>query len=317
MAGDWIKIEHTTPDKPEVIMMARMLRIDRDMVAGKLQRIWIWADQNSVSGSALTINEEFLDSLVRKKGFAMAMRAAGWLVGGNGTLISFPNFERHNGKPAKARAMTNRRVAEFRGRGNDPETPPQPLGNDDVTLLPLEKALPEKSNLEKSNPPIVPPKAGDEEKLQLEGGSEGATPKRDPVLDRARALFRIHAGTPLDRMQKRAWEKGKETVRATREADWRLLEWWYRFNGTEAKYRRKDLAQALNNWGGEISRARAVAEGLGLDFEKKKNGSGLVPDVDYPENWRDYLDPDINAPKRFEELPESGRTMVIGKWKSK
>jgi len=39
MAGDWIKLEHTTPDKPEVFAMADTLGIDPDAVTGKLCRV--------------------------------------------------------------------------------------------------------------------------------------------------------------------------------------------------------------------------------------------------------------------------------------
>ena len=55
MAGDWIKIEHVTPDKPEVWEMAELLGIDADSVAGKLLRIWIWADQQTISGNARSV----------------------------------------------------------------------------------------------------------------------------------------------------------------------------------------------------------------------------------------------------------------------
>jgi hypothetical protein len=131
MAGDWIKMEVTTADKPEVAMMAHKLKCEPDLIVGKLFRIWVWANQNSVDGNAMTVTESFLDRIAHRKGFASAMRSTGWLSGTNGALC-FPGFERHNGKTAKARAMGNRRVAKHRS------------GNDGVTLAPLQKALPEK-----------------------------------------------------------------------------------------------------------------------------------------------------------------------------
>jgi len=42
----WIKLEHATPDKPEIWEMAGILGIDPDAVLGKVLRAWIWADQN-------------------------------------------------------------------------------------------------------------------------------------------------------------------------------------------------------------------------------------------------------------------------------
>lgn len=136
MAGDWIKVEHTTPDKPEVVKLADMLGIDQDAVVGKLLRLWIWADQQSVSGNAITVTNSFLDRLVFCPGFAVGLVKVGWLNGRNG-LLSIPNFDRHNGQTAKNRANTNRRVANHRkGRNDETVT--------DVTPEPLQKPLPEK-----------------------------------------------------------------------------------------------------------------------------------------------------------------------------
>ena len=136
MAGDWIKVEHTTPDKPEVVKLADMLGIDQDAVVGKLLRLWIWADQQSVSGNAITVTNSFLDRLVFCPGFAAGLVKVGWLNGRNG-LLSIPNFDRHNGQTAKNRANTNRRVANHRkGRNDETVT--------DVTPEPLQKPLPEK-----------------------------------------------------------------------------------------------------------------------------------------------------------------------------
>lgn len=141
MAGDWIKIEHTLPDKPEVISMASALKIDQDSASGKLLRVWIWADQNSVDGEGIDITCAFIDRLAGKRGFAESMRKIGWLVGDDG-CISFPGFERHNGSTAKARAETNRRVAKSRSGNRKNVTP--------VTEKTLQKPLPEKRREEKS-----------------------------------------------------------------------------------------------------------------------------------------------------------------------
>ena len=123
--------------------MAAELGIDQDAVVGKLLRVWTWADQNTVTcngeSNGVTVTSSFLDRLTFCQGFANAMREAGWLSGDDGAL-RFPNFERHNGKTAKERALSNRRVAKSRS-GNA-------IGNGnvtvDVTVTPLQKPLPEK-----------------------------------------------------------------------------------------------------------------------------------------------------------------------------
>ena len=113
MAGDWIKVECTTPDKPEVHAMAAALGIPPEQVLGGLLRVWIWADQQSVNGNALSVTETVLDRVACVTGLAKAMRESGWLKGQDGRL-SLPNFDAHNGKTAKSRALTNSRVKRLR-----------------------------------------------------------------------------------------------------------------------------------------------------------------------------------------------------------
>lgn len=140
MAGDWIKLEHTTPDKPEVIRMATMLRIDQDAVTGKLLRLWIWADQNSIDGEAVLVTHAFIDRFTGCKKFSAALLAVGWLAGEDGNL-SLPNFDRHNGESAKARGESARRMAKSRANKKEhllPESAP------DVAEKLQQKAQPEK-----------------------------------------------------------------------------------------------------------------------------------------------------------------------------
>lgn len=113
MADNWIKVEDTLPDKPEVVQMAMELKIDQDSVAGKLLRIWGWADRNAINGTLIPVTCEFIDRTTHCPRFSEAMRRVGWLVGDDGAL-TFPRFERHNGQDAKKRAETNRRVSSSR-----------------------------------------------------------------------------------------------------------------------------------------------------------------------------------------------------------
>ena len=113
MAGDWIKMEHVTPDKPEVYRMATILGVSPEEIVGHLVRVWIWADQQSIDGNAVGVSNVTLDTVSRRIGFGSAMREVGWL-GGDGDTLSFPNFERHNGETAKERALTYKRVKRHR-----------------------------------------------------------------------------------------------------------------------------------------------------------------------------------------------------------
>jgi hypothetical protein len=169
MAGDWIKIETITPDKPEVIRMAYILGIDQDAVVGKLVRVWVWADQNSLNGNGLSVTLAFLNRLTVQQGFAEALLQVGWLLGDDGNL-TFPDFTKHNGQSAKTRADTNRRVAKHREKRN---------GNGesvtDVTPEPSPKPLPEKRR---------------EERVQQQQQHAGATP--EPAAAEAGSITRLH-----------------------------------------------------------------------------------------------------------------------------
>lgn len=124
MAGDWIKFEHATLDKPEVLVMADMLETTPDDVIGKLLRVWVWFDKQSrdgyaggVTGNALMF---FIDRHVARNGFAACMKKVGWL--GDDCL---PNFDRHNGETAKNRALSKDRMKRKRYADVTPEASPE------------------------------------------------------------------------------------------------------------------------------------------------------------------------------------------------
>lgn len=108
MAGDWIKMEKSLGDKPEVRRLARALGVSRYDVIGRLHAVWAWADTHSLSGSGMDISEEDIDDIADINGFAEVLRQVGWLKG-RAAALEFPNFDRHNGQTAKSRAMDSRK----------------------------------------------------------------------------------------------------------------------------------------------------------------------------------------------------------------
>lgn len=137
MAGDWIKLQKDTPDKPEVLAIASRLGIDPDAVVGKLVRVWSWFDTHTTDGNASCVTFSFLDRIAGVTGFAEQMALTGWLVQ-NGHDLSLPNFNYHNGNTAKTRALTKNRVEKARS-------------NAESNARCVTKALPEKRIEEKSN----------------------------------------------------------------------------------------------------------------------------------------------------------------------
>lgn len=113
MAGDWIKFELTTMDKPEVCQIADLADIDPDAVVGKLMRVWGWFDQQTENGNAPSVSKKLLDRMVGVTGFCEHMKSVGWMSEADG-LITLPHFDRHNGKTAKNRLLTAKRVANHK-----------------------------------------------------------------------------------------------------------------------------------------------------------------------------------------------------------
>ena len=113
--GEWLKIEKSTPDKPELFMIAQETNLHIDAVLGKLFRIWAWFDTHTEDCQTPAETRPLLDKIVDHFGFCDAMTKVGWMEQKSGRLI-LPNFDRHNGKTAKERALTASRVVRHRER---------------------------------------------------------------------------------------------------------------------------------------------------------------------------------------------------------
>jgi len=112
----------------------------------------------------------------------------------------------------------------------------------------------------------------------------------DILLIRAKGLFTRRAPQlplRLDSSQISAWKKNKAAVGATLEEEWELLAQAYgQTSGDAAKFRRKDLAQLLNNWCAEITRAATWRKDAGAGWLR---GAGPVVPVTGPEGWQAAL----------------------------
>jgi hypothetical protein len=103
-------------DDPAVISIACRLNITEDEVVGKLVRFWAWASRHTTDGNADSVTEKWLDRYLGVTGMAQAMAQEGWLHLKEGGGITVPKFDRHNGDPAKKRAMTRLRVQKHRSK---------------------------------------------------------------------------------------------------------------------------------------------------------------------------------------------------------
>lgn len=102
-------------------MIAERLKITTAEAFGRLFLVWRWFDQQTEDGNALAVTDSYIDHIAGVIGMAQAMREVHWLTLADNDLvgIKLPNFERHNGKTAKSRALTARRVSAHKQRSGN------------------------------------------------------------------------------------------------------------------------------------------------------------------------------------------------------
>ena len=149
MAADWIKMRTDLAGDPAVIRIRRATGLDADAVVGKLHRLWSWADAHTADGFAAGLDADWVDEFAGCTGFAAAMAAAGWLqVDADG--VRFANFDRHNGQPAKVRALRKTRMERFRGARSATDAPPEKRReekNKDIPAAPVATSDPPKRRI--------------------------------------------------------------------------------------------------------------------------------------------------------------------------
>lgn len=105
MAGDWIKMRTDLASSPKVVRMASALRADRLRVVGGLHAAWALFDAHSTDGWLEGYTVEIMDELIGWPGFAQAMIDVRWLSNADPARLCMPEFDTHNGQPAKRRAQ--------------------------------------------------------------------------------------------------------------------------------------------------------------------------------------------------------------------
>ena len=116
MAGDWMKVDKTTSRKLEIRGIARICGVSRHEAFGAWFDLMCWFDSETADGHLKDLTPEDCDETGGLKGLGRALAEVGWLefLPDGGAIVM--NWDRHNGSSAKKRALTNRRVAAFRGR---------------------------------------------------------------------------------------------------------------------------------------------------------------------------------------------------------
>lgn len=110
----WIKVETRTPYKPEIDRIMVMCKCGRAEAFLGMFQFYCWADQVTEDGRIEFLTKQVADQRSGLKGFGEALGDVGWVVfdAKGGTI---QNYERHNGKSAKKRALNYERVKRCRG----------------------------------------------------------------------------------------------------------------------------------------------------------------------------------------------------------
>ena len=112
----WIKIETTLPQKPEVVKISAILQKKSAEVVGGLVLRWCLTDGRTEDGFLRFYGRREIDRAVGLKGFCSALEQVGWIqLEADGARLV--NYEKHNGRSAKKRAETARRVGRHRAKG--------------------------------------------------------------------------------------------------------------------------------------------------------------------------------------------------------
>jgi hypothetical protein len=105
----------------------------------------------------------------------------------------------------------------------------------------------------------------------LPPSAKGEKKSKGPLQLRAEALMNRRPETPLTAKESRAFSKNRKAIEATTEEDWKALEAFYKAP-QEQTFARKDLATLVNNWNGEIDRAKKWLAAPNAGDRKEKLG---------------------------------------------
>lgn len=90
----------------------------------------------------------------------------------------------------------------------------------------------------------------------LELSKDNSYGKSDLLL-RAEKLMNRRASTKMSKAEMRAYKDALPIIKETTEDDWQALESFY---ASDAEYKRQGFATLLNNWNGEIEKAKAYKQ---------------------------------------------------------
>ncbi|VTS03055.1 hypothetical protein [Tuwongella immobilis] len=110
MALDWMPVRLSLTSDMRIQQIAAQLNVTRYHVVGALIDLWTNANLQTMEGVFRYFPRQKLDMVYQLPGFAQALEELGW-ISFQGNSLKIENFEEHNGKGARRRALENRRKA--------------------------------------------------------------------------------------------------------------------------------------------------------------------------------------------------------------
>ena len=102
MAGHWIPWEIGLHQKSEVTRMAKVCGVHPHEMAARCMIVWSWAQDQTVDGTVSGLTAADVSLSIGIPNIGESMQSVGWIVELEDG-IAFPNWERFNGRPSKAR----------------------------------------------------------------------------------------------------------------------------------------------------------------------------------------------------------------------
>jgi len=122
MAGDWIKIQKCTPDKPEIRQISRLCKCDKPKAFFAFFKFFSWLDEETPNGNVEFLTKPDADEIAGLIGFGDAIEAVHWVeFSDHGAMVL--NWDRHNGQGAKNRVL----IAEKKRRQRMGEQAPSAI----------------------------------------------------------------------------------------------------------------------------------------------------------------------------------------------
>jgi len=109
----WIKVEITTPQKPEIAQIARLCSCSKPEAFMAFFRFYAWADDTTETGIIPFLTHADADEHSRLQGFGQALQSVGWATFDDAG-VTIHNWDRHNGESAKKRHLNKERQRRFK-----------------------------------------------------------------------------------------------------------------------------------------------------------------------------------------------------------